>query len=538
MPEQIQAIINRILEWWRKFTRRQQILIISIAAVVIVSFIILAVVITRPNMVQLIECEDGAQAAAVKELLDGEGIKYETSEDGFTFYVEDKDYGNSNVVLGSNSIPASGYTINDAIDGSFSTTEADKQKKYKLYLENKFEDVLETQSMVEEATVTLNIPEQDGTLIAKQEPSWATVTLNLNSPISAETAAGLARYVATMLGNEDTENIAIMDTDGNMLFSGDDETTTLGTASANQDTREKASTEIANRVHTVLDGTNLYDDISVGVNLSMNFDENSYVSYDYSVDEGRTEGYLDSESGSSSNSVNGAGGVPGTDSNDDDTTYVIEDGSQTETSTEEYVRDYLPDETITTHKDEMGKRALEESSISVTCKTYAIYNQDKMEDDGTLDELGQTFDEFVRDNSDPVPMEVTDDIIEVVARATGFPTTSVKVVAYEIPMFQYSEGPGIGLTDILQIVLAFLIFAMLGFVVFRSLRTEEEEPVEQELTIDDLIASTQEEEEEELEDIGYTEKSEARILIEKFVDEKPEAVAQLLRNWLNEDWGA
>ena len=80
---------------------------------------------------------------------------------------------------------------------------------------------------------------------------------------------------------------------------------------------------------------------------------------------------------------------------------------------------------------------------------------------------------------------------------------------------------------------------MLGFVVFRSLKTEaEEEPVEQELTIDDLIASTQEEEEEELEDIGYTEKSEARILIEKFVDEKPEAVAQLLRNWLNEDWGA
>ena len=104
-------------------------------------------------------------------------------------------------------------------------------------------------------------------------------------------------------------------------------------------------------------------------------------------------------------------------------------------------------------------------------------------------------------------------------------------------MFQYSEGPAISVTDIIQIVLAALIFAMLGFVVFRSLKTEEEEPVEQELTIDDLSASTAQEEEEELEDIGYTEKSEARILIEKFVDEKPEAVAQLLRNWLNEYWG-
>ena len=64
MPEQIQAILNRLLEWWRKFTRRQQVLIISITAVVIVSFIILGVVISRPNMVQLVQCEDGAQAAA------------------------------------------------------------------------------------------------------------------------------------------------------------------------------------------------------------------------------------------------------------------------------------------------------------------------------------------------------------------------------------------------------------------------------------------------------------------------------------------
>ena len=39
-----------------------------------------------------------------------------------------------------------------------------------------------------------------------------------------------------------------------------------------------------------------------------------------------------------------------------------------------------------------------------------------------------------------------------------------------------------------------------------------------------------------LDDIGYTEKSETRILIEKFVDENPDAVALLLRNWLNEEW--
>ena len=47
---------------------------------------------------------------------------------------------------------------------------------------------------------------------------------------------------------------------------------------------------------------------------------------------------------------------------------------------------------------------------------------------------------------------------------------------------------------------------------------------------------TKEAEEESLEDIGFSDKSETRILIEKFVDENPEAVASLLRNWLNEEW--
>lgn len=41
---------------------------------------------------------------------------------------------------------------------------------------------------------------------------------------------------------------------------------------------------------------------------------------------------------------------------------------------------------------------------------------------------------------------------------------------------------------------------------------------------------------DELENIGYSEKSETRVLIEKFVDENPDAAALLLRNWLNEDW--
>ena len=91
------------------------------------------------------------------------------------------------------------------------------------------------------------------------------------------------------------------------------------------------------------------------------------------------------------------------------------------------------------------------------------------------------------------------------------------------------------MTDILQIALAVLIFALLGFVVFRSTRKQDEEEAEPELSVDALLQSTADTS-EDLDDIGYSEKSETRLLIEKFVDENPDAAALLLRNWLNEDW--
>lgn len=54
--------------------------------------------------------------------------------------------------------------------------------------------------------------------------------------------------------------------------------------------------------------------------------------------------------------------------------------------------------------------------------------------------------------------------------------------------------------------------------------------------MESLLESTKENQEESLENIGYNEKSEVRVLIEKFVEENPEAAASLLRNWLNEEW--
>ena len=176
----------------------------------------------------------------------------------------------------------------------------------------------------------------------------------------------------------------------------------------------------------------------------------------------------------------------------------------------------------------------ETSSISVVATSFVVYDERALKADGTLDNM--SFDEFVAQNSDRVKTTVDDEFYDMVSNATGFSRENITIIAYDVPFFKYASASGRDIADYLQIALAVLIFILLGFVVFRSMRKQEEQAVEPELAVEDLLESTKEAEDENLADIGFSEKSETRILIENFVENNPEAAASLLRNWLNEEW--
>ena len=114
MPEQVQKILTKITDWWKKFTTKQRILLGSIVAVIILALVILAVVVGKPNMVTLIECSSTAQAGEVKDLLDNDGsISYQMSDDGLTFYVDEKDNAAASILLGQNGVPTEGFSIDN-----------------------------------------------------------------------------------------------------------------------------------------------------------------------------------------------------------------------------------------------------------------------------------------------------------------------------------------------------------------------------------------------------------------------------------------
>ena len=206
MPERFRAIWQKILDWWNAFTARQKTLIIGASTVVLLTIIILVSVLNQPQYVTLVNANSTKEASGIKALLDSNSVNYKMSDDGLEFKVLKKDQAKSSLLLGANDIQSYAYSIENVTNGSFSTTESDKQKKYILYLESKLEhDFLACFDAIKSAHVKLSIPDNDGTLIGNKEEASASILLELkeDGSFTEDNAAYIAAAVANAIGNKD-----------------------------------------------------------------------------------------------------------------------------------------------------------------------------------------------------------------------------------------------------------------------------------------------------------------------------------------------
>lgn len=531
MVDNLKEIPKKLLEWWNKFTSKQRTLIISVAAGILVAFAIVVWALSQPQYEVLVTCETTKEAAEITELLEEE-YDYKTSEDGYVIYVLKDQISQARLLLGANNIPADVYDIENVTSGGMGTTEADKQKRYLLYQESQLEADLKEMENIKSATVKLSIPESTGTLIEKEEDSSAAIMIEPDGEFTADHAATVAQFVRTSLGNDEIKNITIIDNEGNLLFSGDESYSITGNASSQLSVKQQQEIALQSEVKRVLLGTNEFDLIEVRPNLTLDFSTKEEVQHDYTPADGQTQGVLSHEELYNAESTGGTTGVPGTDSNGEDgTTYVIDDGNTSSSTVTEEVRDYLPNEKVTTTTTPAGVVVYDQSSLSISAIRYKVLKEEDAKAQGLLD--GITWNEYKLANAERTKLEVDEDLILMAANASGIDAEDITFLAYEEPMFIDKEALDVEASSVAQIVLIIVILALLAFVILRGMRSEKVEEVEEELSVESLLQSTPE---TELENIELETKSETRKLIEKFVEENPEAAALLLRNWLNEDW--
>ena len=81
MADRAKGLLNKVLEWWNKFTAKQKTILASATAGIIVTIAIIAFVLTRPQFVVLANCESTKEASQITELLDANGLTYRVSDD-------------------------------------------------------------------------------------------------------------------------------------------------------------------------------------------------------------------------------------------------------------------------------------------------------------------------------------------------------------------------------------------------------------------------------------------------------------------------
>ncbi|MDE7157650.1 MAG: hypothetical protein K2O02_06830 [Lachnospiraceae bacterium] len=532
MNEKLKDAQKKLVDFWNKYNRKQKTMMVSIALALVVFVVVLAVVLNKTDYVILVECESATQASDVRNELSSAGISY-TISDNWVVKVAKEDKVNAQIAIATSGVISKEFTLEEALDGSLSTTEADKLKRYKAYKEDRLRIALESLDYVKAAKVTINIPENNWSVLDKEKEASAAVMLNLKKEIDSTTSANLAQWIATSLDNKTTASVTIIDSAGNMLFRGTDYADGSSYIGGSQaEMRQAAMDIVISNVKKLFNNAELYQSVEVSPFLDMSFDTAERTEITYNTGDREQGPYKTSYEVEQENNA-GVGGIPGTDSNDEDITYEIQTD---ENSTSTYALrkyEYAVNEII--EKTSLAKGTIDynSSSLSIVARTYNVFEEEKVEEAGLLADT--TWEAFKEANAENVQLEVPADLYSLVSDATGFSQENITILAYRVPQFidAVDEG-GKGFTDYIPIILAVVIFGLLAFVVFKSTRPVQVLETEPELSVEALLASTKEN--QPVEDIDLNEKSETRKAIDKFVDENPEAVALLLRNWLDEEW--
>ncbi|MDD6331101.1 MAG: flagellar basal-body MS-ring/collar protein FliF [Clostridium sp.] len=526
------GIPPRFLEFWNKYTSKQKTIIISVLAAVIFTLVALIWFSTRTKYVTLATFETTADAASARDYLNDSdtSFRYKLSDDALTIMVDEKQLSEARLVLGENGVSeTSKEDYSWMFDNSFTTTDSERQQKARITLQNSMATDIKSMDGIKSAAVRINLPDSTHTLFDDEKDASASIMLTTTQDLSQESIEGIASYVANSLGNKNTDNIRIVDQTGQLLFEGGD--SSVGSVSSNNKIRNEVVSGIENNIRSLL-VSGIYDDAQVMTNLDIQLDETVIEKTEYDTFQDGANGPKSTYYLYNAENVDGTGGVVGTDANDEDiNSYDIDTGNYGNSKIQVVKEDYETDKTVTTTKKAIGAVDPANSSVSIILTQYVTYDEAKMKEQGLL--KGTTFAEFQAQNSDRVQLDVDDNIYSIVSNATGIKTKNITIIAYQVPLFYPKETSGIATSNILQIILAILIAALLIFVVAKGMRPAEVTELEPELSVEALLATTKEN--QSLEDIEYNEKTAARQRIEKFVEENPEAVAQLLRNWLNDD---
>jgi len=522
MPEGIKKLFDKIKSFWGNLEKSQKIRIYVLAGVLLFAVAVTLVLTLKVEYVPLFDTTEDINLQPVVSYLTENDIKFKKGEN--QIYVDSRRKKDIEFDLTTQGIVSPEVTFADTWNKlSLTATESDKEKLWKNYLTNDLVYKLKKFENVENATVQYSKPEKTYWVKpgAEEQQGSAYVMLKTREPLTPNQVDAAAKVVAASLGIP-ADRITIVDHKLNPL-SRDYTQTDILKASSQDELRRQRQLELENKVYDFFKigvaQNEYFDTISVSANAVLDFDTLSSTSTRYEPPVADENSLLNEET-LEENLINGnAGDIPGTDTNPQGTiTYQIDENGNSQYNKNHTVREYVYNQTNEQKEKAVGNLIYEQSTMSISL----WYGKNIK----TADGLTPEYLEQVRQSA---------------YAATGVPveniTVSVQKLAAETPAEVTLMDTVAELFD--QFGFYVLMLILLIVMTITAMPRKKTEPVETQTAALEAAAAGEgaaQQPVEIIQDINLQEESELKKQIDKFVQDNPDSVAQLLRNWLAEDW--
>lgn len=523
MPEGIKKLWDKVKGFWDELEKGQKARIFIMAGVLVAAVVITLALTLKVEYVPLFDTSKEVNLQPVVNYLAENNITFKKGEN--QIFVDSKRKKDIEFDLTTQGVISPDVTFADTWSKlSLTATEGDKENLWKNYLTNDLVYKLKKFENIENATVQYSKPEKTFWVKSNEENQQgsAYVMLKTREALTPNQVDAAVKVVAASLGIP-AERITIVDHNLNPL-SRDYNQSDLIKASTQDEMRRQRQMELESKVYDFfkigIAQNEFFDTMSVSANAVLDFDTLTSTSTKYAPPIPEEDALLNEEI-LEENLINGnIGDIPGTDTNPQGTTtYQMGEDGNSQYNKNHSVKEYLYNQTNEQSEKAVGKLINDQSTMSIS-----LWYGNRIQ------------------SAEGLTSEYLDQVRQSAYAATGVPieniTVSIQKLAAEPPVEVTLVETAAELFNqfgFYALMLILLIVMVITAMPKRKTILSGDQQAALEAAVGGVGAADMETP-EEIVDINLKEQSELKKQIDKFVQQNPDSVAQLLRNWIAEDW--
>lgn len=510
MPDRLGSIKTQLNEFWDGIEKRSKNRIIIITIVSVIALGILIGFLSRTEYVVLYSQLDSIEAAEIYGKL--EDLKATPKLEGTsTIMVPKEKEARLRMELTREGYPKSGFNYDLFLDKSGLGQTDDEKRTLEIYqLQERLAQSIKILDGVEDAVVTIAMAKDD-TFVLKNDKVPTTVAViirpQLGYEISPEQAKNIEMLVSKSVPGLIGENISIIDTNMNILNVDTDND--MQDISNHFILQQQLEDKLKRQVDNLLEPVFGYKKIATSINVRLNFDKRTTESVQFEpvVDD---EGIIISreELRERVQNIQNAG-VAG----------EYENTTQYPELAEGERGSYDKNQSTINYEVNEMKELIEEQQGKIEDLTISVVIDDEDLDLQTIEQVREL-----------VTMAIGTDLTKVAVHSMKFDTTFQDDLMRGFEDRERRDGASIWL-----IIAGAVFIIVVTIIVINHLHRRQRAQLEEEMAREEVIVMADESESMDYMQIEIEERDEVKKQIIGLVDQNPETVAQLLRNWLNED---